>query len=295
MAAKTLKQLRELAKKAGIKGYSKLPKSDLEAALAKPGPTSNKTTAAPVRSKNTAAKKPAKQSASPKTAAPTTARAPTPVDPDRVWWQSPAATSRLAPDAEEKIESAKYALRPTGADTATTVAITDLGEDVDQLPPLRQSALALLPQKPGVLHAYWTLTASEVRDQPLQLRLCRVANGTLEVCQEAAVPTPRGQWYFHVPESLANHEVVVQLGYYRGSEFVSAVNRGVARIPSLYASARTDRWWWISEADFRRMYLRAGGEMRGRGLRWTGSIGSPSGRAQPGDQLAWPGGVSSSG
>lgn len=288
MTAKTLKQLRELAKKAGIKGYSKLPKQDLEAALAKPA--RSKTAAGP---KNVVTKKPAKPSA-PKTAPPTSAHAPTPVDPDRVWWQSPAATARLAPDTEEKIESAKYALSPTGADTAATVAVTDLGEDIDHLPPLRQSTLALLPQKPGVLHAYWTLTAGDVSDQPLQLRLCRVGNGSLEVCQEAVVPAPRGQWYFHVPESLANHEVVVQLGYYRGNEFVSAANRGVARIPSLYASARTDRWWWISEADFRRMYLRAGGATRGRGLQWTGSIGSPSGRAQADDQLGWPGGVSSS-
>jgi len=300
MATKTLKQLRELAKKAGVKGYSKLTKTDLEKMLnprsAKAAVASKTPPAAPARTKTSAAAKPAtKRPASPKTSAPAP-RTPTPVDSDHVWWQPAAeAAGATTNGTEQRIESAKYASRPRGAEAPpTAVTLTDLGEDIDHLPALHRSTLVLLPQKPGVLHAYWALAADAVPAPALQLRLCRTDNGALDVFHEAAVSSARGHYYFHVPDGFAAQEAVVQLGYYHGGEFVSAVDRGVGRIPSLYASARTDRWWWISEADFQRMYLRSGGELRGRTLRWAGSIGSPAGRAQPGEeQLAWPGGVSS--
>lgn len=300
MATKTLKQLRELAKKAGLKGYSKLTKTDLEKKLnprtaSKPAAAASKAPPAPARTKTPATGKPAtKRPASSKTSTPAP-RTPTPVDSDHVWWQAAGAAANTN-GTEQRIESAKYASHPRGAEAPTTITLTDLGEDIDHLPELHRSTLVLLPQKPGVLHAYWALAAGAVPAPALQLRLCRTENGALDVFHEAAVSSARGHYYFHVPDGFAAQEAVVQLGYYRGGEFVSAVDRGVGRIPSLYASARTDRWWWISEADFQRMYLHSGGERRGRALRWAGSIGSPAGRAQPGEEkLAWPGGVSSSG
>ena len=302
MATKTLKQLRELAKKAGLTGYSKLTKTDLEKKLNQRGASkaavaSKAPPTVPARAKTPAAAKPAtKRPAPPKTTTPAP-RTPTPVDSDHVWWQPTSeamATTTNANGTEQRIESAKYASRPSGAEAPTAITLTDLGEDIDQLPELHRSTLVLLPQKPGVLHAYWALAAGAVPAPALQLRLCRTENGAFDVFHEAAVSSARGHYYFHVPDGFAAQEAVVQLGYYRGGAFVSAVDRGVGRIPSLYASARTDRWWWISEADFQRMYLRSGGEVRGRALRWAGSIGSPAGRAQPGEeQLAWPGGVSS--
>lgn len=294
MATKTLKQLRELAKKAGVKGYSKLAKPDLEKQLGRRSATSAKAASTPP-----AAKPKAKTASKPSTARkktttrPTVAtRSPMPVDPNHVWWQPPASAASDN-GTEQRIESAKYGSR-TSSDAAPPPPLTDLGEDIDRLPHLHRSTLVLLPQKPGVLHAYWSLPAGARREPSLQLRLCRAANGSLDVQHEATVSSARGHYYFSVPDDFANHEAVVQLGYYRGKKFVSAVDRGLARIPSLYASARTDRWWWISEADFRRMYLRSGGEQRGRALRWAGSIGSPSGESQTNpEQLAWPGGVSS--
>lgn len=297
MATKTLKQLRELAKKAGLKGYSKLTKPDLEKKLGQRKPASAKPPATPaaraLKSGTTTATKPAASAKkAPKPAA--APRTPTPVDPDHAWWQPAGHGASANGAAEEHIESAKYASHARTADAPTTIPLTDLGEDIERLPALHRSTLVLLSQKPGVLHAYWSLPAGATPDRTLQLRLCRAANGSLDVQHEATVSAARGHYYFHVPENFANHEAVVQLGYYRGEHFVSAVDRGVGRIPSLYASSRTDRWWWISEADFQRMYLRSGGERRGRALRWAGSIGSPSGRTQPNDeQLVWPGGVSS--
>lgn len=301
MATKTLKQLRELAKKAGVKGYSKLAKPDLEKKLIGHGATSTKAAATPPAAKSSgkAATKPsAPRKKTTPGAAPTArttvaTRAPTPVDPNHVWWQPPASTASDN-GTEQRIESAKYGSR-TNSESAPPPPLTDLGEDIDRLPSLHRSTLVLLPQKPGVLHAYWSLPPGATREPSLQLRLCRAANGGLDVQHEATVSSARGHYYFSVPDDFANHEAVVQLGYYRGKKFVSAIDRGLARIPSLYASARTDRWWWISEADFQRMYLRSGGEHRGRALRWAGSIGSPSGQSQSNpEQLAWPGGVSSS-
>lgn len=295
MATKTLKQLRELAKKAGVKGYSKLAKPELEKQLSRHSATSVKAASTPPAAKPKA-KTTAKSSALRKKTTPHpagAARSPVPVDPNHVWWQPPAPAASVNNGAEERIESAKYTSR-TSNDTAPPPGLTDLGEDIDRLPQLHRSTLVLLPQKPGVLHAYWSLPPGAAREPSLQLRLCRAANGSLDVQHEATVSGARGHYYFSVPDNFANHEAVVQLGYYRGKQFVSAVDRGLARIPSLYASARTDRWWWISEADFQRMYLRSGGERRGRALRWTGSIGSPSGESQTNpEQLAWPGGVSS--
>lgn len=294
MATKTLKQLQALAKKAGLKGYSKLTKSDLEKKLARRDGTAANTAAAPARTKKPSTA-PATKRKSPAPATSTQARTPTPVDPNHTWWEPTSSAPNTNGDVEERIESAKYVSRQREAAT-TPAVLTDLGEDIEQLPPLHYSTLVLLPQKPGVLHAYWALGADAPRGQALQLRLCRAIDGKLDVQHEAAVAVARGHYYFHVPEAFANHEAIVQLGYYRGSEFVSAVDRGVARIPTLYASARTDRWWWISEADFRRMYVRSGGELRGRGLRWAGSIGSPGAALPPNEtSLAWPGGVSSSG
>jgi hypothetical protein len=96
-----------------------------------------------------------------------------------------------------------------------------------------------------------------------------------------------------VDESADMGEVYLQLGYYEpDGRFVTATRRGIARIPSLYASSHTDRLWWVSEEQFRAMYRRAGGHVRGPRLGWAASISSPGG-APVSDRLAWPGGVSS--
>lgn len=291
MTAKTVKELRDRARQLGIKGYSKLTKEELIARLATPGAAAKpaKAIAAkpPAVERRARPRKPTPAKAAPPIApiAPTTAA--TPLAPQR-WWE-PAAAAPSTDGTEQRIESAKYS---TAAPVVSEAPTSDLGEDIDRLPPLRHSRLTLLAQKPGVLHAYWALADGEAIASPLQLRLCQASDDALAVWQEATV-SDRGHWYFHVPETADPEQLLVQLGYYRDGEFISAARRAVARLPSLYASARTDRWWFISEHDFRQLYLRTGGNAAHRGLSWSASIGSPSGAVPPNERLSWPGGISS--
>ena len=285
MTAKTMKELREHARQLGLKGYSKLTKQELIARLGTTGAVDKSAQAAtakpPAGERRARPRKPATEN-------PVPVLAPVaPVGSPR-WWE-PAATA-VAPStnsAEQRIESVKYA----SATTAPQEPTSDLGEDIDRLPALRHSRLTLLPQKPGVLHAYWALAEGEAIPSPLRLRLCQASDNALSVWQEATV-AEHGHWYFHVPETADPQHLWVQLGFYHDGAFVSAARRAIARLPSLYASARTDRWWFISEHDFRQLYLRAGGSEHRR-LSWSASIGSPSGGAPAHERLSWPGGISS--
>lgn len=290
MTEKTVKELRDRARELGIKGYSKLTKQELIARLETPG-------AAAKPAKAVAAQSPAvERRARPRKPAPEKATVPmasatavTPVASPR-WWE-PAAAAPSTDGTEQRIESTKYST-VAPAFSQPQPPISDLGEDIDRLPTLRHSRLTLLAQKPGVLHAYWALAEGEAIAAPLQLRLCQTSDAALAVWQEAAVAN-RGHWYFHIPETADPEQLLVQLGYYRDGEFISAARRAVARLPSLYASARTDRWWFISEHDFRQLYLRTGGNAAHRGLSWSASIGSPGGAVPPNERLSWPGGISS--
>jgi hypothetical protein len=207
-------------------------------------------------------------------------------------WEWAGDVQRQSAD-EEQIESAKYAVVPPGS-AAPRVEAMDLNEDIDNLPPVTEPTLCLLPQKPGVLHGYWVLPPdSAARGRSFKLRLGRIARDVFEIIDEIALPSNRGQWYFHVNESTDTGEVYLQLGHYEpDGRFVIATRRGIARIPSLYASSRTDRLWWVSEEQFRAMYRRAGGHVRGPRLSWAASISSPGG-APSSDRLAWPGNISS--
>ena len=165
------------------------------------------------------------------------------------------------------------------------------------LPILGEPVVCLLPQKPGVLHAYWILPPGTGDERvEYKLRLCHAEGEAINVSEEVPVQGHRGNWYFHVAEAANTAAMLVQLGYYREGRFVSARGRSVARLPSLYASTRTDERWWVSEADFMRMYLRAGGFVTAsRRFGWNASIGSPGqAPATPQESLAWPGGISSS-
>ncbi len=308
MAIKTLKELRALARSRGIKGYSKASRSELERLLAgssrqKPAVVTQPKKTASKKSKVTTKPKatlsPAKSArASDKkksvpAAANTTAPAAVPTAPVPRWiWQTDIPNH----SGEERVESAKYATVMPGAAIPPAVA-ADLGEDLDQLPPVTEPMLCLLPQKPGVLHGYWLVPPDTVPDMnAIKLRLGRIAGDTYEIIQEIPLPHERGHWYFHLDESADVGAVYLQLGYYEpGGRFVTATRRGVARIPSLYASESTDRLWWVSEEQFRAMYQRAGGFVRGQRLGWAASISSPGGApgAPSSERLVWPGGVSS--
>jgi hypothetical protein len=307
MPTKNLKELRALARSRGLRGYSKLSRRELEKLLSpgdgqKPaaaGKTGKAVLATPVakvksksaspRTKSTPARTKMTQPAAEVTP-PMTHAAPAPALKPK--WEWSGDVQRQSVD-EEQIESAKYAVVPPGTAVPRAEA-AELNEDIDNLPPVTEPTLCLLPQKPGVLHGYWVMPPGSVpRAQSFKLRLGRIARDVFEIIDEITLPHERGHWYFHVDESADMGEVYLQLGYYEpDGRFVTATRRGIARIPSLYASNRTDRLWWVSEEQFRAMYRRAGGYVRGPRLGWAASISSPGGAPSP-DRLAWPGGVSS--
>jgi hypothetical protein len=308
MPTKNLKELRALARSRGLRGYSKLSRRELEKLLSsgdgqkpmvaeKSGKTAPATPAAKVKSKSAslrAKSAPVRtKNAQPAAAVAPRMTRPAPAPALKPKWEWAGDVQRQSVD-EEQIESAKYAVVPPGTAVPRAEA-ADLNEDIDNLPPVAEAALCLLPQKPGVLHGYWVMPPdSAARAQSFKLRLGHIVRDVFEIIDEIALPRERGHWYFHVDESAAMGEVYLQLGYYEpDGRFVTATRRGIARIPSLYASNRTDRLWWVSEEQFRAMYRRAGGYVRGPRLGWAASIGSPGG-APSSDRLAWPGGVISS-
>ena len=290
MATKTLKELRAAAKALGIRGYSTMSRSTLALRLAGAGEPK---APAPKTAKQLAAKKkPAQARPVEKSArAGSKAKPPSPLAPVP---EKPPATHNLSSE-EERVENAKYATVLPGSATPSIVTI-DLGEDIDNMPPVSEPMLCLLPQKPGVLHGYWIVPSNSVPDlSALKLRLGRIVGDTQEIIQEFALSHERGHWYFHLDESENVGAVYLQLGYYQpDGRFVTATRRGIARIPSLYSSQRTDRLWWVSDEQFRAMYLRAGGFVRGPRLGWAASVSSPGGvRGVSSERLAWPGNISS--
>lgn len=302
MPTKTLKELRTLARAKGLRGYSQLSRRELEKFLSL---NHGKNAAAPKKAKTAAPKKAAspirrepvksatkspriragkKIAAAPALPVTRDVAAPTPAPK----WEWVTDIQRQSTD-EEQVESAKYAtVLPGGA--VPRAEAPDLSEDIDNLPPVTEPTLCLLPQKPGVLHGYWIIPPNSVPyPQSLKLRLGHIAGDTFEIIDEILLPQERGRWYFHVDEAADNGAVYLQLGYYDpGGRFVTAIRRGIARIPSLYASDRTDRLWWVSEEQFRSMYQRAGGQVRGPRLGWAASISSPGGavRAPSSERLA---------
>jgi hypothetical protein len=275
METKNLEALRALAKQLGLTGYSKLRKDELLKLIAR---AERKIRAKPATRTTTVQKKPRR---APKKSVRAAPAKPLPV----------SATTPLtqSADAEQRVESAKFAFAPPGTDVREPAYAVDLGEDIERLPEIRESLLCLLPQKPGVLHGYWVLPpAMLAAQQSIRLRLARYAGDRLAILGEHPVPGERGHWYFQVGEDVELNAVYLQLGRYQpDGEFISIIQRGIARIPSLYASTQTDRRWWVSDAQFRDMYRRTGGIERGAQLGWAGSASSPGG------QLRWPGNISS--
>ena len=310
MTTKTLTELRAQARARGLKGYSKISRSELERLLTasdspkpasakkpKKAPSVKKTSA----TKSKAARTPAKSALTrgnkkpAATRAQTTAPAAVPPAPVPQWeWASDI--SRQSTE-EERVESAKYATALPGSAVPPAVTAADLDEDIDNLPPVTEATLCLLPQKPGVLHGYWVIPLNTpLNTRALKLRLGRIVRDAFVIVDEISLPHERGHWYFHLDESADIGEIYLQLGYYEADgNFVTATRRGIARIPSLHPSERTDRLWWVSEKQFRAMYRRAGGIVHGKRLGWAASISSPGGAAPAPstERLTWPGNISS--
>lgn len=288
MPTRTLEELRAEARALGLTGYSRLTKKELLELLKKQRHR-DVPSAVPMDAKHARNTTRATAPAVKKPPARKKPEIPPPFHPEPAAALSPQL-ARISSE-EERVETAKFAVVAPGVALGPR-RLDDLREDIDLLPALCQPFLCLLPQKPGILHAYWVLPPG-FDVARTRLRLCRVAGDALEIVEEIALSGARGQWYFHIPEDNDTGAWCVHLGHYdTAGQFVSSIERAVARIPSLYATGSIDRRWWLSEAQFRAMYMRAGGIVRTGRLAWTGSTSSP-GAPRPGERLAWPGGISS--
>lgn len=250
LESKSVKELRELAKQQGLTNYSKMTKEKLIWLLAKERPDADNMTTGARNAGGVASER---------------TTPPYFTEPDH----------RL--DASEaQVEEAKYALTPPGIAEIVHAEPADLGEDIETLPPITEPLLCLLPQKPGILHAYWVVDAAMLkRKEGLRLRLTRLAGQSVELLQEFAVNATSGHWYLHLPETEDTGEVYLQLGHYTPEgQFVTTLRRGTVRVPSLRAAGRIDQRWWFSDEQFREMYLRAGGYVRDASLGWAGPASS---------------------
>lgn len=268
LAGKTTEELRKLARARGLSGYSKIRKSELLRLLRAENKSASSSPAGKKRRKTAAVARTPGKPAKRRAAAPATKPAPVTVPP------RPGNGGHT----EQQIESSKYALVAPGQAPYAQRFSADLGENLDYLPAPTEPVICLLPQKPGVLHAYWSFNAAlPVPLADLRLRLGRLLADGVELVEEVSLPAPRGHWYFHVDESVVSGDFYLHLGSYRDGHFVTAIRRGIARAPRLFASTAIDRRWWIDEERFNEMYLRAGGVMRHGRLAWPGSASSPGG------------------
>jgi len=269
----TVEELRRLARHRGLSGYSKMRKHELLRLLQ-------------------ADEKPAVAAPGKKSETPGPAGQPSERRRQRGIAPTPAVAVAPRPSiagdnlsAEQRVESSKYALTAPGQLAVQQSFAAELGENLDYLPDAAEAVVCLLPQKPGVLHAYWALLPplpAPLAD--LRLRLGRLADEGVEIVEEIGLSSARGHWYFHVPESAWSGDYYLHLGSYRDGGFVTAIRRGIARAPRLFASADIDRRWWIDDDRFREMYLRAGGVLRHGRLAWLGAASSPGG---PGDSTVF--------
>lgn len=272
----TLAELRARAKRLGLRGYSKLRKDALQRLLAtqhtrKSASQTGKKARARTAAKTTARRRP-----------PAAAAASSQVKTGR---RRPRATVTppvlvtATGDGEQQIERAKYVMTRPGVQTPAAVRNGALVEDIDPLPAIRASSVCLLPQKPGVLHGYWSIPHYTRWPNPaLRLRLARLRGEGFEVLEEFPLSADSGRWYFHLHPDTREDSLYLQLGFYRpDGEFITAMHRGLARLPSLYAAERADRRWWIDERRFRELYQRSGGFALAGRLGWNASQSSPGG------------------
>jgi len=269
MEKKSVKTLREIARKLGLTGYSKLIKEELISVI-KAAQKRKKTASSGTSGKKVAkAAKPKAKKATrtKKQAAPKKAAKPKAKKTARTKKQAlpRAASEKLIPAAvsgneEQLIENAKYVTAPpAGSATRASAYPPDLGEDIERLPSLGEPRLTLLMQKPGVLLASWQLDPGHSTHQSLRLRLGVLADQRYNVEQEHEVNTDQGSYYFHVDPTWPPSEIYLQLGYYQDDgRFMIAIRRGIVRLPRLHVRTAIGVNWALDNMEFEREVSQSG-------------------------------------
>ncbi len=251
LAEKTVQELRDLAKSLGLTKYSKLTKAQLLRLIA---------AAPPPAATRAAAKTPKKQKAArggtgTKTRSPGTA--PEAHKPRALGRQAPAVT--------------------IGGITATT-GEHDMPAHA-KTPPLPVRAapmLTLRGQQPGVLHAAWSIDPARSMPLPyLRLRILTAGADSSTLLDEIPLPDLQGSRYFHLATQSGDTPLRAEIGYHSSDgRFIVMQSHTDIRLPSRQAAGHGDPQWWISEADFRELYVRSGGLSEGSALVWRTSFSS---------------------
>jgi hypothetical protein len=260
LAEKTVEELRALAKSIGLTRYSKLTKSQLQRVIAAASPPAATRAASSKAATKTATKqKPAR-------------RAETPANAPRA-----QALARKAPPAaasKAKPVKATAALAPTTDAQDTAPALSGTSPHPSHHAPM----LTLRGQKPGVLHAAWSIDPARSMPLPyLRLRLLKASPDDRGIIDEIPLPDLHGSRYFHLAAEFHDVPLRAEIGYHSSDgRFIVMQHYSDMRLPSRLAAGRGDPQWWISDMDFRELYLRSGGIAEGGALVWRTSYSSRS-------------------
>ncbi len=266
LAEKTVQELRALAKSLGLTNYSKLTKAQLlRLVAAAPPPAVARAASSKVATKVSKKQKTTRHQTETKVVSPRAQ--PAARKPHSVGRQ--ASQSAASKAGVGKVATASTP--PAGAeDDAATFPKTS------PQPPLAAPRLTLRGQKPGVLHAAWSIDPARSMPLPyLRLRIIKVSADDTGVIDEISLPDLHGSRYVHVATEFCHTPLRAEIGYHSSDgRFIVMLRHADIRLPSRLAAGRGDPQWWISETDFRELYVRSGGMSEGSALVWRSSFSS---------------------
>ena len=266
LTEKTVRELRALAKSLGLTKYSKLTKAQLLRLIAAASPpTTTRAVSPKAATKVSKKQKATRRQTGIKVVSPRaqpTARKPRPV----VRRASRSAASKVGVG---KVTTASTPPAGTEDDAATF-------PKTSSQPPLDAPMLTLRGQKPGVLHAAWNIDPARSMPLPyLRLRILKVNTNYTGIIDEISLPDLHGSRYFHLAAEFCDAPLRAELGYHSSDgRFIVMRRHTDIRLPSRLAAGRGDPRWWISETDFRELYIRSGGIPEGSALVWRTSFSS---------------------
>lgn len=262
LAQKTVQELRVLAKSRGLSGYSKLTKPQLLRLFAG---------APPAAARSAPARTPQKTRRKSKTGQPGGGARAKPARAKPAGRTAAGVAGGRAPAG--KSASGKTLHRATQA-SGESEELYFLAPPPEAPP--ASPMLTLRGQKPGVLHAAWSIDPARAMPLPyLRLRILGVIGHHRGVIDEIPLPDLQGSRYFQLAEKFSGIPLCGEIGYQStDGRFIVMQRHGDIRMPGRRACGNSDPQWWISEADFRELYQRSGGTAEGAALVWHSSFSS---------------------